>query len=159
MRSCGMRPRVHAIAIPSEISGFSDEVRRIFTELGRAFGADSLAGECAPAIDVYETDEALEIAVDLPGVAASAVRLIAKGDSVLIVGEKSTRRTRGESNFHLVERGYGCFARVVRLTRACDTSRARATLTDGELRVTIPKTAERRGRTIQISVAGAGRTG
>src|SRR5258705_13170400 len=95
MRSCGMRPRVHAIAIPSEIGGFSDEVRRIFTELGRAFGADSLAGECAPAIDVYETDEALEIAVDLPGVAASAGGLLSQRGKGVIVGGKATPRTRG----------------------------------------------------------------
>ena len=42
-------------------------------ELGRAFGPESLIGECAPALDVYETDERLEIAVDLPGVDATAV--------------------------------------------------------------------------------------
>jgi HSP20 family protein len=151
-----MRHRVHAIALPSEIGDFADEVRRVFFELGRAFGAESLAGECSPAIDVYETDDALEISVDLPGVAPSAVRLIAKGDNVLIVGEKPARRARGESSFHLVERGYGRFARVVRLARACDTSAARATLINGELHITVPKVAERRGRTIQITV-GAGK--
>ena len=148
-----MRPRVHAIAIPSEIGGFSDEVRRIFLELGRAFGAESLAGECSPAVDVYETDDALEITVDLPGVNVSAVRLITKGDSVLIVGEKPARRAHGESSFHLVERGYGRFARVVRLARACDISKARATLAAGELRISLPKLAERRGRSIPISIA------
>ena len=153
-----MRHRVHAIAIPSEIGDFSDEVRRVFFELGRAFGAESLAGECSPAVDVYETDDAVEIAVDLPGVTASAVRLIAKDDSVLIVGEKPARRAHGDSSFHLVERGYGRFARVVRLARACNASTARATLVNGELRITVPKVAERRGLTIEISL-GAGKAG
>ena len=94
------------------------EVRQVFIELGRTFGSESLAGECAPALDVYETDDALEITVDLPGVDAAAVRVIGKGDSVLIAGEKAARRARRESSFHLVERGYGRFARVVRLGRA-----------------------------------------
>ena len=146
-----MRPRVQAIAIPSEVGDFSDEVRRVFFELGRAFGAESLAGECSPAIDVYETDDAVEIAVDLPGVNASGVRLIAKGENVLIVGEKPARRAHGESSFHLVERGYGRFARVVRLARACDPSKARASLTNGELRITLPKVVERRGKSIAIA--------
>ena len=161
VRSCRMRHLVHAIALPSEIGDFADEVRRVFFELGRAFGAESLAGECSPAVDVYETDGALEISVDLPGVTPSGVRLIAKGDSVLIVGEKPARRAHGDSSFHLVERGYGRFARVVRLARACDTSTARATLTNGELRLTVPKIVERRGRTIQIPVeaGGAGKAG
>ena len=149
-----MRPRIHALAIPSELGDFSDEVRRVYLELGRAFGSESLAGECAPALDVYETDDTLEITVDLPGVDASAIRVIAKGDSVLVAGEKSARRTRAESSFHLVERGYGRFARVVRLGRACDTAQARATLAGGELRVSIPKMTDRRGRSVPIAVNG-----
>lgn len=149
-----MRPRLHGIAIPSEVGDFADEVRRVFLELGRVFGSDSLAGECAPPIDVYETDDTLEIAVDLPGVDPGAVRVIAKGDSVLVAGEKAARRSRAESSFHLVERGYGRFARVVRLLRACDTANARATLAAGELRVSVPKIAERRGRGIAIPVSG-----
>jgi HSP20 family protein len=147
-----MRPRIHALAFQSEIGDFSDEVRRVFMELGRMFGAESLTGECAPAVDVFETDDAVEIAVDLPGVDPSAVRLIAKGDSILIAGEKAARRARGESTFHLVERGYGRFARVVRLTQSCDTARARARVVDGELRISVPKTPERRGKAIRIAI-------
>jgi HSP20 family protein len=147
-----MQSRMNSVTFPSEIGDFSDEVRRVFLEIGRVFGSDSLAGECSPAIDVYETDDGLEITVDLPGLDAAAVRVLAKGDSVLIAGEKAPRRARGESSFHLVERGYGRFARVVRLSHACDTSKARATLVSGELRVSIPKIAERRGRAIPIAI-------
>jgi HSP20 family protein len=148
-----VRSRIHAVAFPSEIGDFSAEVRQVFIELGRVLGTESLTGECSPALDVYETDDALEITVDLPGVDAAAVRVIGKGDSVLIAGEKAARRAHGESSFHLVERGYGRFARVVRLGRACETSKARATLVHGELRITIPKIPERRSRAIQIAIA------
>ncbi len=141
-----MRSRIHPVALASEIGDFADEVRRVFTELGRALGEESLAGECLPPVDVYETDEALEIVVDLPGVAAESVRLVGRGDSVLIAGEKAPRRVRGESSFHLVERGYGRFARVVRLNRPCDVSRAHGRLISGELHVTVPKIVERRGQ-------------
>jgi HSP20 family protein len=145
-----MRSRV--VVVPSEIGDFADEVRRVFLELGRVFGAESLAGECSPPIDVYETDTVLEITVDLPGVTADAVRIMSKGDTILIVGEKTPRRAGGDSSFHLVERGYGRFARVARLTRACDTSQARASLVNGELRIMVPKLAERRGKTIKIPI-------
>jgi HSP20 family protein len=149
-----MRPRIHAVTFPSETGDFSDEVRRVFIELGRVFGPESLGGECSPAIDVLETDDTVEIAVDLPGVDPAAIRILAKDDSILIAGEKAARRARGESSFHLVERGYGRFARVIRLSPACDTSNARARLVEGELRISVPKLAERRGRAIQISVNG-----
>jgi HSP20 family protein len=143
---------VHAVVLPSEIGDFADEVRSVFLELGRSFGAESLAGECSPPLDVYETDESVEILVDLPGVDPSALRIIVKGSSVLIAGEKSPRRGRRDSSFHLVERGFGRFARVVRLSAPCDTSRARAALVDGELRVRLPKIPERRGRRLIVPV-------
>src|SRR5262245_44452548 len=99
-----MRQRIHVIGFPSEIADFSDEVRLAYAELGLAFIGDTLAAECSPTLDVYETDDALEIVMDLPGTSAPAVRVVSKGDAVLIVGEKPPRRVRGESSFHLVER-------------------------------------------------------
>jgi len=127
-----MRSRIQPVALPSEIGDFADEVRLVFLELGRVFGGESLAGECSPAVDVYETDDTMEITVDLPGVVPGALRLFGKGDNILIAGEKSARRARGESSFHLVERGYGHFARVVRLSHARETPRRRAAHLDSQ---------------------------
>jgi HSP20 family protein len=148
-----MRSRVQAIVMPSEALGeFADEVRQIFAELGRGFSLETLTGECTPPIDVYETDSSLEISIDLPGVDPSSVRIVVKGTGILIAGDKAPRRGRGDSSFHLVERGFGRFARTVRFSVPCDAVRARAVLAKGELRVSLPKVAERRGRTIPIEL-------
>ena len=149
-----MRAGIHSVVLPTEVGEFADEVRRIFEELGRTFGRDALAGECSPALDVFESDDAVEVTVDLPGVDASAVRVVIKGDAVLIVGEKPSRRAGGGSSFHLVERGVGRFARTVRLMTACDTAKTRATLASGQLRVTLPKISDRRRRPILVAVHG-----
>jgi HSP20 family protein len=150
-----MRSRIHTVVLPSEVADFADEVRLVFLELGRTFGLESLTGECAPPLDVYETDEAVEITADLPGVDPGAVRVLIKGATVLIIGEKPARGTHGESTFHLVERGFGRFARSVRLAFACDASGARARMANGELRVSIPKIADRRGSRIQVPIESA----
>ena len=152
-----MRSRLHSVVLPSEVGDFADEVRLVFLELGRSFGLESLNGECTPALDMYETDHTVEIAVDLPGVDTTAVRVLIKGGSVLIVGEKPARRAHGESTFHLVERGFGRFARSVRLTSACHGAKARAVLLDGELRISLPKIADTRGRVIRVPVESAAR--
>ncbi len=143
---------MHAVVLPSEIGDFAEEVRRTFFELGRTFGLESLAGECSPAIDVFEADDAMEITVDLPGVDASAIRVIIKAGAVLVVGEKPVRRGVTDSSFHLVERGFGRFARTVRLSCACDATGARARLANGELRITVPKIADRRGRSVHVPI-------
>ena len=54
--------------------------------------------------------------MDLPGVSRARVRVLIKGDVVLVAGEKwAARRARGAGGYHLVERGSGRFARAVRL--------------------------------------------
>jgi HSP20 family molecular chaperone IbpA len=146
-----MRSRIQAVVLPSEAAEFHDEVRRIFVDLGRA-SAELLTGECSPPVDVYETDNTVEITMDLPDVDLTAVRVVAKGQTVLIAGEKAPRRGRGDSSFHLVERGYGRFARVIRLTGAYDTAKARAILVNGELRITLQKLVEQRGGSLRIPV-------
>jgi HSP20 family protein len=134
------------------MSEFTDEIRQIFLELGRVYAADSLAGECSPPLDVYERDDAFEITVDLPGVDPAAVRILVKESAVLVAGEKAPRRGRGDSSFHLVERGYGRFARCVRLVAPCDARQGRATIRDGELRLVLPKLSDRRGLAIPVAV-------
>jgi HSP20 family protein len=153
-----MRSRIQAVVLPSEPSEFRDDVRRMFAELERSGDDQTITGECTPALDVLETDDTLEVTMDLAGVPATSVRIAAKGHTLLIVGHKVPRRSRQDSSFHLVERGYGRFARAVRLSVSCDTSRATASLEDGELRISIPRLAERRGRAIPIVIASGSPT-
>jgi len=142
------------LLVTSESRDLADELSRLFDDIARSLGRHVPAGETMPALDVVESDAAVEIHVDLPGVEAKALRVLIKNGVVFVAGEKLPHdaRERAESNFHLVERGFGRFARVVRLTGAFDAGRARATLQDGELRIEIPKIDERRGREIPVTV-------
>src|SRR5262245_46467029 len=148
-----MRSRIQAVVLPYEVGEFGEDLQRVFLELGRSPDSAALTGECSPAIDVFETDDAVEIAMDLPGVHEDAVRIVIKGAAILIAGEKPPRRGRGDSSFHLVERGFGRFARLVRVTTAIDASRAKASLLDGELRLTLPKIDDRRGRARRVAIS------
>ncbi|MGE0702897.1 MAG: Hsp20/alpha crystallin family protein [Vicinamibacterales bacterium] len=149
-----MRTRFQTITTgTTDIADFADDVRRIFRELEQP--GELPAGECSPPIDVRETDNDLEVVLDLPGVGLEAVRVVARGQLLLIAGEKRPRRGGGDSSFHLVERDFGRFARVVRLPVACETAKASALLTEGELRITLPRVKERRGRAIDISITQA----
>jgi len=135
-----------------EADNLAEDIRRAFEELERAAAGPS-SGECEPALDVVETAAAIEVVIDLPGVESGAVRVVARGDAVLIVGEKRPAASPpGPARFHLVERGFGRFARVVRLAGAFDMARATATLRRGELRLALPKIEEQRGREIVIPI-------
>ena len=142
------------VLLSGELGDLTEDVRRLFQELGHA-GRGAAAGDCLPPLDVLETDETLQILMDLPGVPASGVRVLIKGSVVLIAGEKwADSPGAGAGGYHLVERGSGRFARAVRVTSAFDGSKVRATLAGGELRITLPKLSDRRGRAIEVPVLG-----
>src|SRR6187399_711482 len=97
----------------------AEDARRLLTELDREVpGAASLTAECRPAIDVLETSTALEVIVDIPGVSAQSLRVVIRRSTLLVVGAKLSPATDAQARFHLAERSYGRFARVVRLTGA-----------------------------------------
>ena len=148
-----MRTRFQTMIDLAEVGEFTDELRAVFIELDRRAGGDLPPGECSPPLDLRETDEAVEVRVDLPGVSPDAVWVIARAGALFVAGEKRPRRGRGDASFHLVERDFGRFARTVRLPAPCDTSQARAVLVSGELLVTIPRVPERRGRRVQVTVS------
>jgi HSP20 family protein len=146
---------VSFVASPHDAPDLSSEVRRLFDELAqqRPERRPFVSGECAPVLDVLETERTVEIVVDLPGMSADALRVVIKGGVVLIVGEKERAEpARTPTSYHLVERDFGRFARAVRLQAAVDAGEARAVLRLGELRVILPKIADRRGREIRVPV-------
>jgi HSP20 family protein len=150
---------IHRILLSSEVRDLTDEVGRLFEDLERAAGPSRrpLTGHCNPALDLQETAEAIEVVMDLPGVQPESIRVLIKNAVLVVAGEKTSPygSERGDSTFHLVERGFGRFARAVQLDGAIDAGRARAVLSGGELRVSVPKLDERRGRDILVPVASA----
>jgi HSP20 family protein len=134
----------------------ADDARRLLQELDRDVpGASTLTAECRPTIDVLETADALEIVVDVPGVPAESLRVAIRRETLLVVGAKLTPAADPETRYHLAERSYGRFARAVRLTGAIDATQASARVTTGELRVVLPRLADRRGSVLMIPVERA----
>lgn len=134
----------------------SEDVHRLLDDLARrrADRRHVVNGECMPVVDVFETERAVEVVLDLPGVAADAIRILFKSGVLLIVGEKERPdlSKRGPSSFHLVERDFGRFARAVRIASAIDGAQARAHLANGELRIVLPRITERRGKGLIIPI-------
>ena len=138
---------------PHESADLADAVRRLLRDLDRTHGPGASVGECRPPIDVYETSEAIEVAIDLPGVGPDDLRVAIRDNSVVVVGEKPAGSCAAKNaRFHLAERTFGRFARALRLLTPVDASRARAELSGGRLRIIVPRIDDRRGREIPVKV-------
>ena len=134
----------------------NDDLRRLFDVLNGEVQADGPPGECNPPLDVIESPATIELVMDLPGVDGDHLQVLFARGTVLIAGTKKPAACgHTDATFHLAERAFGRFARAVRIGGAVDAGRARATLTDGELRIVLPRLDERRGREIRISIETA----
>jgi HSP20 family protein len=123
-----------------EAAELADEVRRLFDDLQHAHDATP-GGLYAPPMDVVERENAVEVVMDLAGVSPDDVRVLFKNNTLVIAGCKwpAAGPPSRATAFHLVERSFGRFARAVRVTATLDLAQARATMTEGELRVRLPR--------------------
>ncbi len=144
---------------PFEAEDLGDEVARLFEDLERSRPPDRrlLTGAFSPTLDAVETCDAVEIIVDVPGVPPEDLRVLVRGNVVIVAGGKlpPNPSERASASFHLVERDFGRFARAIRLSGAFDAAGATASLHGGELRVRVPRLDERRGRGVLVPVRRA----
>jgi len=141
--------------IPSgEAPELADDIRRLFDDLAASLPREHRAwsGECHPPLDVIETDKAVEIVIDVCGIAPLAIRVLFRDDVLIVAGEKAPPAAKQDQAFHLVEREFGRFARAVRLSGAFDVAAGRAVIAAGELTIVLPKRPDRRGRAHIIGV-------
>jgi HSP20 family protein len=134
-----------AEAQPSGVRPFVEvqqEVRRLFQELvHQPWGGQGLphASSWQPCCDMVETDDAILVDVELPGVQREDVRLAVEGDVLHIAGERRAMAQRQGRNYHYLERQYGRFERQLRLPRTVDREAIRAEFASGILSITLPK--------------------
>jgi HSP20 family protein len=128
------------------------EMNRLFDDASRglAGGRDTTGmALVAPRMDIHESENALEVTAELPGVSQNDVDLRIEGDVLTIRGEK--RNERQDKQAHVVERSYGSFQRSVQLPFAPDPAQVEADFEHGVLRVVLPKKGQQeKAQKIQI---------
>lgn len=107
-----------------------------------------------PALDVEETDDAVVVRAELPGLRPDDFTVEATADRLIVRGDKGEEREEHGRGFHRVERRYGSFVRSIALPCTIDPDGAAARYRDGVLRVTLPKTEASKARRIRVDVRG-----
>jgi HSP20 family protein len=141
-----------------ELERLRDHVGRLYAALQEATLTDAPAapGAWSPPVDLCETERAVIVRVELPGVRAEQIKVGLTSTRLRICGEKKRGVPRGRVVTHLCsERSYGQFSRVVPLRWAINVNAATAELKDGILMVQLPKQKDRRGAEFRISVGEA----
>ncbi len=138
-------------------SALHKEIDRVFDDFhGRgswpftAIAGDN--GKVTPRMDVKETDAALEVTAELPGVEEEDIDVSLTDEMLTVKGEKKSETEREEKDLRVVERSYGSFERSVRLPCAVKADEVDAQFKNGVLKITLPKSPEAAAKTKKIAV-------
>jgi HSP20 family protein len=125
-----------------------------------------LAGPAFPAVNVSESDDAVTVEAELPGLAAGDVEISMVDDELVLSGARpeaaaaegaaastGNGERRSAVTWHRRERGSGRFERRIPLPVAVDAGPVEARLVDGVLTVTCPKAPEAKPRKVEVKSA------
>ncbi len=135
----------------------SQNMERLFDEmLGRGLRRTApdgpLRGTWAPAINILEREDGMEIQADLPGLKAEDVEVTVENGTLSIRGERRFEEAGEGETYHRVERAYGVFERTFNLPTSVDTSKIEARFKNGEMRLILPTREESKPRAVKITV-------
>ncbi len=102
-----------------------------------------------PAVDIYENSKELILLADMPGVHTGDVEIDLKEGNLTILGKVSAEREEGESI--LSEYRVGNYFRSFRLTDVIDQTKITAAMSDGVLKLIMPKVEKAIPRKIPIT--------
>jgi len=129
-----------------ELLDLQDRLARVTGSLGWSDGR----GAWSPAVDVFDSREAVVIKADLPGLRAEDVEVRLEENVLTLSGERKPDATPEEEEFFRVERPVGRFERIVALPQGIRGEDCTADFAAGVLTVRVPKSSGPRPRRVPI---------
>jgi HSP20 family protein len=133
-----------------ELDSLQGEVNRLFDNFFGSPG-NNRARRWVPAMDLVETDDALVLNADLPGLDRDDLSIEIKDGVLTVSGERKAEHTENAGGYYRVERAFGSFSRSLSLPEGVDADQVSADFSNGVLEVRIPKPEERQPHRVEIS--------
>lgn len=130
-----------------------EEMDKVFEDLFGSAGFPSLReGRWMPAVDIHETKKDIVVMMDIPAIDPKEVSITVIDDKLTIRGERKRETELKEEDYYKNERVCGSFQRTVKLPAEVVGDKAKATYTDGVLKVVVPKSQRSVPKEIRIEV-------
>lgn len=102
-----------------------------------------------PSVDIFETERELTLLADLPGVTPENLTIDLRENTLTLIGEIEPIESANEEDI-LIEYEIGRYYRQFSLSNVIDQSKINAKMTDGVLRLILPKIEEAKPRKIEV---------
>ena len=136
-----------------EIATLQNDMSRLMNSVMGANGETSTR-TWVPAVDVWENDDELVYAFDLPGIPEEKISVEFEDGALIVSGERERAEETPEQNFYRFERRFGSFSRTVGLPQGVTEDSIGADYHDGVLEVHVRKPEQPKPRRIEIGGNG-----
>jgi len=137
------------------VAALQDRINRIFDEsFSRTADLEDDISMSAwkPSVDIYETDEAIILKAELPGIKKEDISVEVKDNILTLKGERAEEKEIKEKNYYRKERAFGTFNRAFNLQHRIQPDKIKARFKDGVLEIEIPKPEEEKPKQITVKV-------
>ncbi|MDJ0569920.1 MAG: Hsp20/alpha crystallin family protein [Pleurocapsa sp. MO_192.B19] len=134
-----------------EMNSMQRQLNRLFDDVLTPTNWDNFSNlSKVPAAELTETDDALHLKLEVPGIEAKDLDIQVMADRVAISGErKSEINDKTRSEFR-----YGKFQRVIPLPARIQNTNVTAEYKDGILNLTLPKSEEEKNKVVKVNLLG-----
>jgi HSP20 family protein len=125
---------------------------RVFDDVFSGFPAFA-SGDRAlmAATDISESENAVTLMIELPGVRSEDVNVSLENDTLTVKADKKQDSgDNADHQAHRVERSFGTFERRFNVSKSIDVDGIEASQTDGVLTIVLPKSERAKSRDIEV---------
>jgi HSP20 family protein len=108
-----------------------------------------------PAAELTETDDAVHLKLEVPGMEAKDLDVQVMVDRVAIAGERKSETKTAEKGVTRSEFRYGKFSRVIPLPVRIQNTNVTADYKDGILNLTLPKSESEKNKVVKVNLIEA----
>jgi HSP20 family protein len=105
-----------------------------------------------PAVDLSETEDGFLVEAVVPGLKPEDLEIVCENNVLTIKGQVRQQTEDRKRHYHRVERRFGTFERSIGLPSSVKTDAIQANLTNGVLRLEIPKAENVKPRRINVNI-------
>ena len=135
-----------------DLVSLREKMNRLFEEAFTSRGEekDLVAGTWTPSVDIYETESALVLTAEVPGIDENDIEIKIEDNTLTLTGERRFEKETKEENYHRIERAYGSFYRSFTLPNSIDQDKIEAQHENGVLKINMPKKPELKPRKVKV---------
>lgn len=135
-----------------EVESLQREMNRLFDKLTPFQDGESKDIAFMPAAEMHETENTMELKLEVPGLEAKDIDVRVTEQSVAISGERQSQSKAEEGGMTRTEFRYGKFARVIPLPTRIQNDKVQANYKDGVLSLSLPKAEDEMHKVVKVDL-------